>query len=345
MFSFCNDYSECAHSSILEAISACGVEQNPGYGMDLHSRRAADLIRNAIECPTADIHFLAGGTITNQTFLSHILRPYEAVISTPLGHINTHETGAIEHTGHKVIEINTANDKLTPEDILPVLQMHNDEHWVLPRVVYISNTTELGTIYTRNELQSLYEFCHSQNLYLYVDGARLAMALASPASDIRLKDLPSLCDAFYIGGTKNGALFGEALVLINDSLKPHFRHSMKNNAAMTAKGFLIGIQFEALFTNDLYLKLGAHADQTSCKLRTYFQECGYPELLPSQSNQTFVILPNTLLEHLNQNWSYEIWNYPDPGHTCVRFVTSWSTPMEQVEQFGRELKKLHEIFQ
>ena len=236
MYSFLNDYSECAHPRILNNLLAMGTEQNVGYGTDSYCRKAADLIRSLIKKEEADVHFLPGGTITNLTMISHALRPYQAVIAAQTGHINTHETGAIEATGHKVVEVFTNDGKLTPQQIQPVLEQHEDEHWVSPAMVYISNPTELGTVYTLEELETLSAYCREKGLFLFLDGARLAMALAVKEAGITLPDLGRLTDAFYIGGTKVGALFGEALVLLNDSLKKDFRFNIKQHGALTAKG-------------------------------------------------------------------------------------------------------------
>ena len=256
MYSFQNDYSEGAHPNILRALETINYHQNNSYGLDEHCDNARDKIQEALENYGVDIHFITGGTLTNLTFLSHALRPYEAVISADTGHINTHETGAIEASGHKVLSIPCTDGKLTADLIRPVLKQHENEHWVEPRLVYISLPTELGTVYAKEELEKLYQFCKRHNLYLYIDGARLAMALAVEETQLTLKDLPDLCDAFYIGGTKNGAMFGEALILVNDDLKDHFRFNMKQRGAILAKGWMIGVQFEELFQDNLYLELG-----------------------------------------------------------------------------------------
>lgn len=257
MYSFQNDYSEGAHPNILRALETINYHQNNSYGLDEHSHAARELIQEALEDYSADIHFIAGGTLTNLTFISHVLKPYEAVISAQTGHINTHETGAIEATGHKVISVPAEDGKLNPDLIRPVLDLHENEHWVEPRLVYISNPTEIGTLYTKEELEILYSFCQRHHLYLYIDGARLAAALAAEeVSHLTFPDLPKLCDAFYIGGTKSGAMFGEALVLIREDFKEHFRFNMKQRGAILAKGWMIGVQFEELFKDNLYIELG-----------------------------------------------------------------------------------------
>ena len=278
MYSFQNDYSEGAHPNILRALETINYHQNNSYGLDEHCDNARDKIQEALENYGVDIHFITGGTLTNLTFLSHALRPYEAVISADTGHINTHETGAIEASGHKVLSIPCTDGKLTADLIRPVLKQHENEHWVEPRLVYISLPTELGIVYTKEELEKLYQFCKRHNLYLYIDGARLAMALAVEETQLTLKDLPDLCDAFYIGGTKNGAMFGEALILVNDDLKDHFRFNMKQRGAILAKGWMIGVQFEELFQDNLYLELGKRSVALAQRLKEGFIDCKIPFL-------------------------------------------------------------------
>ena len=284
MYSFQNDYSEGAHPNILRALETINYHQNNSYGLDEHCDNARDKIQEALENYGVDIHFITGGTLTNLTFLSHALRPYEAVISADTGHINTHETGAIEASGHKVLSIPCTDGKLTADLIRPVLKQHENEHWVEPRLVYISLPTELGTVYTKEELEKLYQFCKRHNLYLYIDGARLAMALAVEETQLTLKDLPDLCDAFYIGGTKNGAMFGEALILVNDDLKDHFRFNMKQRGAILAKGWMIGVQFEELFQDNLYLELGKRSVALAQRLKEGFIDCKIPFLCDSPTN-------------------------------------------------------------
>ena len=284
MYSFQNDYSEGEHPNILRALETINYHQNNSYGLDEHCDNARDKIQEALENYGVDIHFITGGTLTNLTFLSHALRPYEAVISADTGHINTHETGAIEASGHKVLSIPCTDGKLTADLIRPVLKQHENEHWVEPRLVYISLPTELGTVYTKEELEKLYQFCKRHNLYLYIDGARLAMALAVEETQLTLKDLPDLCDAFYIGGTKNGAMFGEALILVNDDLKDHFRFNMKQRGAILAKGWMIGVQFEELFQDNLYLELGKRSVALAQRLKQGFIDCKIPFLCDSPTN-------------------------------------------------------------
>jgi threonine aldolase len=261
MISFRNDYSEVAHPRIIEKLLECATQQNDGYGLDLHSRNAADSIRRWLGVD-ADIHFIPGGTQTNLLAISACLRPFECVISCDTGHVNVHETGAIEGTGHKVVTVPHMSGKLTPDGIRSAVEYHADEHMVKPRMVYLSNSTELGTIYTKAELTEIRKVCDELGLLLFLDGARLGSALTSVFNDLTLSDLAELCDLFYIGGTKNGAMFGEALVIVNPLLKPDFRYMIKNRGAMLAKGFVTGMQFEVLFEGEepLYFALAEHAN-------------------------------------------------------------------------------------
>lgn len=338
MYSFLNDYSECAHPRILNNLLAMGTEQNVGYGTDSYCRKAADLIRSLIKKEEADVHFLPGGTITNLTMISHALRPYQAVIAAQTGHINTHETGAIEATGHKVVEVFTNDGKLTPQQIQPVLEQHEDEHWVSPAMVYISNPTELGTIYTLEELETLSAYCREKGLFLFLDGARLAMALAVKEAEITLPDLGRLTDAFYIGGTKVGALFGEALVLLNDSLKKDFRFNIKQHGALTAKGWLLGVQFQTLLEDGLYFELGRHANEMMAPIREAFQSAGYSFDADSPTNQLFPILPDDLVKKIQSKYKITIWRKVDENYTGIRLVTSWATKKEDIDTFLEDLK-------
>ena len=344
MYSFQNDYSEGAHPNILRALETINYHQNNSYGLDEHCDNARDKIQESLENYGVDIHFITGGTLTNLTFLSHALRPYEAVISADTGHINTHETGAIEASGHKVLSIPCTDGKLTADLIRPVLKQHENEHWVEPRLVYISLPTELGTVYTKEELEKLYQFCKRHNLYLYIDGARLAMALAVEETQLTLKDLPDLCDAFYIGGTKNGAMFGEALILVNDDLKDHFRFNMKQRGAILAKGWMIGVQFEELFQDNLYLELGKRSVALAQRLKQGIIDCKIPFLCDSPTNQLFPIFPNEFAKKINENYVTTFQCKPDENHTCLRFCTSWATNEQAVEDFIKDLKQWSYIY-
>lgn len=340
MYSFQNDYSEGAHPNILRALETINYHQNNSYGLDEHSDNARELIQEALEDYSVDIHFLAGGTLTNLTFISQVLRPYEAVLSAHTGHINTHETGAIEATGHKVFSITSEDGKLTPELIRPVLKLHENEHWVEPRLVYISNPTEIGTVYSKEELEELYAFCKRHELYLYMDGARLAMAMAAKETHLQFPDLPNLCDAFYIGGTKVGAMFGEALVLVKDSFKEHFRFNMKQHGAILAKGWMMGVQFEELFKDNLYLELGRKSVESAGLLKEAFQKAGIPLLADAPTNQIFPIFPDALADAINERYLTTFQCKPDAEHTCLRFCTSWATNEQAVQDFVRDFEEL-----
>ena len=340
MYSFKNDYSENAHPSILQKLMDMGMEQNNGYGMDAHCERAKQLIQTYIQCEEASIHFLPGGTITNLTAISHILKPYEAVISSNTGHINIHECGAIEATGHKVLTPPSDDGKLTPELIAPILDAHEDEFFVHPACVYISNPTEVGTIYTKSELERLYTYCKEHDLLLFLDGARLPMALGAPECQLEMKDFKDLTDILFIGGTKVGALFGEALVIFRKELQARFRFSMKRSGSMLAKGWLLGVQFEQLFSDGLYFELGKHADRMAMLLKKGMAEAGISFLTDSPTNQQFPILPNKLKARIEEKYSISDWSKPDEDHTCVRFCTSWATKEEDVLLFLEDLKQM-----
>ena len=331
MFNFKNDYSEGCHPRILDALQRTNLEQTVGYGLDEHCAGAAALIKQAIGCESADVHFLVGGTQTNLTAISAFLRPHHCVLAAATGHVNVHETGAIEATGHKVVTRPTPDGKLTPGLVQDMVAEHTDEHMVKPGLVYISQSTELGSVYTKAELDALYACCREKGLYLYIDGARLACALTSQACDVTLADLPGLCDAFYIGGTKNGMLFGEAMVIVNDTLKPDFRFFIKQRGGMLAKGRLLGIQFEEQFRDGLYLELGQHANACAQRLQAGLEEKGYPLLQRSPTNQVFPILTPEQLERFFNLALFETWAHLPDGRTAIRLVTSWATKPETVE--------------
>lgn len=340
MYSFSSDYNEGAHPNILKALLDSNMEQSEGYGLDEYSTAAADAIKKAIGCEDVDIHFIPGGTQTNLIAISSFLKPHEAVVSALSGHIEVHETGAIESTGHKILGIETKTGRISPEDIQPVLDFHSDEHMVKPRLVYISNTTELGTVYNKEELVALSGFCRKNGLLLYMDGARLGSALCCEECGLKLKDIAKLCDAFYIGGTKNGALFGEALVICNDSLKTDFRYFIKQKGALLAKGRVLGIQFYELFRGNLFFELARRANETAAALRCAIAGEGFSFLSDSPSNQIFPILPDSLVDKLKKEYQFHIWSKPDAGHTCVRLVTSWATPKEEALIFAKRFKEL-----
>ncbi|MFX3619201.1 MAG: low specificity L-threonine aldolase [Sporolactobacillus sp.] len=340
MYSFTNDYSEGAHPSIMDALAAANLEQDIGYGEDRYSEAAIDQLKQLVGCENVDIHLLVGGTQTNLVAISSFLRPHEAAIAAVTGHINVHETGAIEATGHKVLTApGIAGGKLAPESIQAILDAHTDEHMVKPKLVYISDTTEIGGVYTKSELEAISSFCKSHQLILYLDGARLGSALTSAENDLQLSDLPNLVDAFYIGGTKNGALLGEALVICNDSLKEDFRYMIKQKGAMLAKGRVIGIQFLELFKDNLFYDLAAHANQMAAKLTKAIRNSGFDFVTDSPSNQIFPIFPDSLIDQLQKQYLFMIWEKIDSKHSAVRLVTSWATKEDQVDAFIEAVKK------
>jgi threonine aldolase len=337
MYSFKNDYSEGAHLNILKALMESNMEQTEGYGEDNYSLAAITLLKNKLKCNDVDIHMFCGGTQTNLTAISAFLRPHEAVISANTGHVLVHETGAIEATGHKVISIKVEDGKLKPIHLRMVLEDHTDEHMVKPKLVYISNPTEIGSVYKKQELKDLSECCKTYNLILYLDGARLGSALCSKGNDIELSDLPKLTDAFYIGGTKNGALMGEALVISTDFLKEDFRFHIKQKGGLLAKGRLIGIQFLELFKDDLYFDLAKYANSMAQLLKNGISNCGSGFLIESSTNQIFPILPNKIIEKLKEKYSFYIWQEIDEDNSAIRLVTSWATSEKAVKSFIEDI--------
>ncbi len=336
MYSFRNDYSEGAHPQVLQALTDTNLEQTCGYALDPRCDEARETIRRVCAAPEADIHFLAGGTQTNLLVIAAFLRPYEAVIAPFTAHISLHEAGAIEATGHKVCTVDTPDGKLTPAMVAAVADAHTDEFMVRPRMVYIADATELGTIYTRAELTALRRCCDERGLFLCLDGARLGSALTAPGNDLTLPELAALTDAFYIGGTKNGALFGEALVLPRPI--EHFRWHMKQRGATLAKGRLLGIQFQTLLADGLYFDIARHANDMALRLRDGVAALGYDFPVPSPTNQQFPVLPNAVIEKLEaMGYAFEPERVIDGAHTCVRFVTSWATPQTAVDRFLQDL--------
>ncbi|MDP4086314.1 MAG: low specificity L-threonine aldolase [Bacillota bacterium] len=340
MYSFKNDYSEGAHPRILNALMETNLVQEDGYGEDRYSLEAIGQLKQRIGRDDIEIHFLAGGTQTNLTAISAFLRPHEAAIAAHTGHIMTHETGAIEATGHKIISIEVENGKLTPAHLKEALDGHTDEYMVKPRLVYISNSTEIGTIYKKDELEQLKSFCEKNHLMLFMDGARLGSALCSSLNDLELSDLPNLVDAFYIGGTKNGALIGEALVICDASLKEDFRFHMKQKGALLAKGRLLGIQFLELFRDNLYFDLALHANKMAEILKDEMGKEKVKFMVDSPTNQVFPILPNSLVLELQQKYSFLVWEKVDSEHSAIRLVTSWATNENVVWDFIEDLKRL-----
>lgn len=340
MYSFRNDYSEGAHPRILSALVETNLEQTIGYGEDKFCREAAELIKERLGRSDVDIHFIPGGTQTNLIAISAFLRPHEAVIAPLTGHVEVHETGAIEATGHKIITMEGTEGKLTPWDIEQAVQAHTDEHMVKPRLVYISNATEIGSVYAKTELADLSRACRQHKLLLFMDGARLGSALTSTENDLTFGDIVGLVDAFYIGGTKNGALIGEALVICTDSLKEDFRFHIKQKGAMLAKGRLLGIQFRELFRDDLFFELAQHANHMAAKIQDALSELNCPLLLLSPSNQLFPIMPDKVIDKLAENYSFEFQKRVDEDHSMIRLVTSWATRESAVDEFINDLRKL-----
>ncbi len=337
---FFNDYSEGAHPKILQALLETNQTQEAGYGLDSVSLDARELIRAHTGSQEHDVHFVSGGTQANLLVLGALLKPHEGVISAESGHINVHEAGAIEATGHKIIPVKAKDGKLTPTDIARGLESHDSEHCVKPRVVFISQATELGTVYTKAELVAISDFCKANELLLYLDGARLGSALASAPGELSIADIARLVDVFYIGGTKNGALIGEAIVITNAALKTDFRYHLKFRGALLAKGRVLGAQFRELFTNGLYLELAKHACAMAARLSQGIGQLGYKFQTDSRTNQIFPIFPNSIVEKLRENYGFYQWAKIDENNVCVRLVTSWATKSEAVESFLSDLKSI-----
>lgn len=343
MFSFRNDYSELCHENILKKLAENNHAQFDGYSDDVASKRVIAQLKTILDNQDVDIHFLSGGTQTNLVAISTILKPYQGVIAADTGHIATHETGAIEATGHKVITVKGENGKIKPYMIKSVIDEHysdeSREHAPQPAMVYISNPTELGTVYTKDELADLKTICKAYDIPLYMDGARLAQVLANKDTNISLKDLPNLCDLFYIGGTKNGALFGECLVISNENYKKDFRYNLKQRGALLAKGFSISLQYEALFEDDLYIKLGAKSNENAKYIADELKKLNIKFLVPVESNQLFPILDNQLIEKLRKEYLFYTWQVIDENNSAVRLCISWDTPNEIVKKFIEDVKK------
>lgn len=343
MIRFNCDYSEGAHPAVLEKLALTNLEQTPGYGQDIYCRRAADVIKDLCAAPKADVHFLMGGTQTNLTVIAACLRPYQGVISATSGHINVHETGAIEATGHRVITVEEQNGKLTAEQIARCCREHwqddNPEFAPQPKLVYISFPTEYGTLYSKAELSAIRRVCDEHNLFLFMDGARLGYGLAAPGNDLTLADIAACCDVFYIGGTKIGALLGEAVVIVNPKLQKDFRYFMKQKGAMLAKGRVLGLQFLALFENGLYLKISKHADDMAQLIRRACQDAGYAFLYDSPTNQQFPIMPEKTIKQLEEFYAFSHTRRLDHGRAAIRICTSWATREEDVRQLVNDIRK------
>ena len=344
MIYFNNDYSEGCHPKILEKLQQTNLVQTPGYGVDEYCRQAANHIRRHCGSDELDVHFLVGGTQANLTVIDAALRPHQGALCAVSGHINVHETGAVEATGHKVLALPSDDGKITAQQVHDYVTAHrNDpdgEHTVQPKLVYISHPTELGTLYSLAELTALADTCHALGLYLFMDGARLGYGLAARGSDVTLPDVARLCDVFYIGGTKVGALFGEAVVFSNRSLGEDFRYAIKQHGGMLAKGRLLGVQFGVLFEDNLYFQAGAYADRLADQIRQKLEELGCPMLVEGVTNQLFPILPDAVLADLAKEFSFVTMDKIDEEHHAVRFCTSWATRQENVDKLCEALNRL-----
>ncbi len=335
MISFANDYKTGAHPKVLEMIVKTNAEVLGTYGGDFYSDRAIEKIKKECDCPNADVYFLTGGTQTNQVVISTMLENYEGVVAADTGHVSVHEAGAIEYTGHKVITTKSENGKIVPAILKKQLETffadESHEHMPFPGMVYISHPTEYGTLYSKNEFTELYDICKQYDMPLFVDGARLAFGLESPESDVSLKELAKLCDVFYIGGTKCGALCGEAVVFTHNNAPKHFVTQIKQHGALLAKGRLTGVQFDALFTDNLYNEIGKQAIEKAYRLKNLFKDKGYRFFIDSPTNQQFVILNNKKMEELKDKVEFAFWEVYDENNTVVRFATGWSTTDEDID--------------
>lgn len=335
MLHFDSDYMEGAHPSILEALSKINFEQNPGYGTDAYCASAKEKIRKACGCPGADVYFLEGGTQTNSIVITSLLRPWEGVLSADTGHVSLHEAGAIEYHGHKVLTIPNTLGKISASQVRAYMEQFladaNHDHMVFPGMVYISHPTEYGTLYTKEELEQLHSVCREFSLPLFLDGARLGYGLAAADTDVTLETLAKTCDVFYIGGTKVGALFGEAVVVPDPAALPHFFTVIKQRGALLAKGWLLGLQFDCLFSENRYLNISRHALVLAEKLKKALLKKGYPLYLDSPTNQQFVILTKEQKERLSRIATFGFWENLDDGRCVVRFATSWATKEEDID--------------
>ncbi|WP_313215620.1 aminotransferase class V-fold PLP-dependent enzyme [Soonwooa sp.] len=340
-YSFKNDYTEACHPKILQALVDTNSVQQLGYGFDDYCKQAADIFRSKIKNEKAGVFFVSGGTQANLLVISSLLKPFESVIAAQTGHIESNETGAIEAVGHKINLVTTDNGKITTEGIQKVLDMHlNIPHQVRPKLVYISNTTEVGTHYSRAELENLYQFCQSKKLLLFIDGARLSQAIAISEADLSLEIIAKNSDVFYFGGTKNGALIGEAIIFNNEKLSEDFPYFIKQKGAMLAKGRLLGIQFLELLKDDLYLKLGQHANRQTQKIKNAFDGIKAQFLTDSSSNQIFPILKKSHIEVLQSKFDFYVWKEIDADFAAIRVICSWATTDNAVEEFVAAIHSL-----
>lgn len=344
MIRFNNDYNHGAHPDILAALAATNEESYGGYGLDSWCEKAALEIKKYLDCPEAVIHFMIGGTQVNFTVIAAALRPYQSVICADTGHIHAHETGAVENTGHKIQVLPSRDGKITAEQIAAEAEIYRSsgipEHITQPKMVYLSFPTEFGTIYTLQELTDIRNVCREYGLYLFIDGARLGYGLGAEGTDVTIKDIARLCDVFYCGGTKCGALFGEAVVFTTPELAVDFRSYIKQNGAMLAKGWLLGLQFYTLFKNGLYFDITRKAVSYAMQIKKAFEEKEIPFYIESWTNQQFVVLENSVMEKLAQNYIFEYELKIDESHSCVRFCTSWSTRQEEIDALVADIRAL-----
>ena len=335
MISFECDYVLGAHPKILENLIKTNMEFLPGYGNDIYTARAAEKIRNACGRTDADVRFLVGGTQTNRIVIDSMIHNYEGVITAASGHINVHEAGAVEASGHKILTVPGYEGKLKASDVRNLIEGFyadgSHEHMIFPGMLYISHPTEYGTLYTLSELKELSAICHEFNIPLFLDGARLGYGLMSRSTDVRLEDISELCDVFYIGGTKVGALCGEAVVFTHGNAPKHFLTTIKQNGALVAKGRLLGVQFDTLFTDNLYFEISKNAIDRAEELKAIFKERGYKFFIDSPTNQQFVVLSDAKIKNLAEKVRFEIWERYDDTHMVVRFATSWATTAEDIE--------------
>lgn len=341
---FNNDYNCSAHPKILQALADTQSESYGGYGIDPWCEKAEAEIKKYLDCPEAKVHFMVGGTQVNYTVISAALRPYQSVISAATGHINVHETGAVEHCGHKIHALPAAEGKITAAQIAEEAALYYEspipEHITEPKLVYLSYPTEYGTIYSKQELEEISAVCKQYQMYLFIDGARMGYGLGAPASDVTLADIARFADVFYIGGTKCGALFGEAVVFTNPELGVNFRSHIKQNGAMLAKGWLLGLQFYTLFRDGLYFEITKNAVRYAMQIKEAFAAKGIPAYFESPTNQQFVILGNTMLAKLDGKYVYEYDHKVDDTHSCIRFCTSWSTKQEDIDALIADIQAL-----
>lgn len=336
MLHFDCDYMEGAHPEVMRRLVETNLEQTPGYGCDPYTARACELIRRECGAPDAEVHLLVGGTQTNATVIDGLLRRHEGVLAAESGHINVHEAGAIEAAGHKVLALPQHDGKVRAEEVERYIDtFYRDEtcdHMVFPGMLYVSHPTEFGTLYSLQEMEALHDVCHRHHIPLYLDGARLSYALAAEENTLTLRDIARLCDVFYIGGTKTGTLFGEAVVVTRPELLPHFFTLVKQHGALLAKGRLLGIQFETLFTDGLYLRIARQAITTARRLKAALLARGYRMAIDSPTNQQFFILPNDEIDRLSQFATFELWGPRGERESTVRFVTSWATQERQIDE-------------